>query len=179
MHAGELLLPFWNAHSLLLIASFISSDRLRGFSGQFEAVADDSAGGKLTQCIYARLGIAGRKLSVISSETRLADVRTILETKPNLVIAADSHGPYRQIGTGTARLVKSYRSVLLLSAVSDSRATIFRKIGMVVPTAGCTICVGLRPYILSEPHGIESLRLSVRDALTILDDELRKAIDRR
>jgi lysophospholipid acyltransferase (LPLAT)-like uncharacterized protein len=177
MCAGKILLPFWNAHSLLLIASFVSSGELNAFAHQFEAVADDSPGGELTQRIYARIGIAGRKLSVVSSEARLADVRSILERKPNLVIAADSHGPYREIGTGTARLARSYRSVALLSAASTSRVTIFRKIGMVVPTPYCRIFVGFKPFVATEPHGIESLRRSLRNELFTIENELRQAID--
>ena len=178
MARGEILLPFWNAHSLLLMSGFISSDELRIFAQDFQAVADDSRGGQITQQIFTRLGISGRKLSVLSPESRLEDVRTILEVKPNLVIAADSHGPYRDVGTGTARLVRSYRGgAILLSARSRSLVTIFPKIRMVVPLPRSTIRIGFAHFDATKHKSIQAVRSSMKISLAHLEARLESSPD--
>jgi lysophospholipid acyltransferase (LPLAT)-like uncharacterized protein len=171
-----ILLPFWNAHSLLLIGSYISSEQLSAFAREFEAVADDSTGGRLTHVVYRRLGIIGRRLSVESPEDRLADLRSILESRPNLAIAADSHGPYREVSSGTARLARYYsRSVVPLSAVCTRTVRIFSGIGMAVPLPGATVRVGFTPLQLPSQRSVPAVQKTLHQALVSLERRLATA----
>ena len=136
------LLPLWNAHSLLLVSSYLSSIVLSRAARRFEAVADDSLGGRLTQALYKQIRLDGRPLSFRFAETRLEDLRAILALKPPLIMAADSHGPYRQIGLGMARLARHYVGVVRpLSVVSDRAMHIFPRIRMAVPRSNSRIVV--------------------------------------
>jgi hypothetical protein len=136
------LLPLWNAHSLLLISSYLSSTVISRAAGRFEAVADDSLGGQLTQALYKQILLHGRPLSFRSAECRLEDLRTIMDLKPPLIMAADSHGPYREIGSGMARLARHYRGLVRpLSVVCDRAVHIFPRIRMAVPRRNSQIVV--------------------------------------
>ncbi len=172
-----ILLPFWNAHSLLLMTSYLSSEELNNHSRSFQAVADDSLGGRLTHLIYPRLGIVGRQLRVTSAESRLADLRLILEAKPNLVMAADSHGPYREVSSGMARLARYYsKNILPLSAVCTRTVQVFSRIGMAVPLPGATIRVGFMRLDVSTMNSIPLIRQSLHDALTSLEKRLAAGV---
>jgi len=142
LSSNTALLPLWNAHSLLLISSYLSSPVLSRAARNFEAVADDSIGGQLTQALYKRILLHGRLLSFRSAESRLEDLRTIMDLKPPLIMAADSHGPYRQIGMGMARLARHYENLVHpLSVVCDRVVHIFPRIRMAVPRRNSKIVV--------------------------------------
>ncbi len=136
------LLTFWNAHSLLILAAQHSCPHLSRATGVVAAVADDSVGGLLTHHIFRFLGIKGQMLSVTSEERRLQDLRSIMTRRPHLAIAADSHGPYRDVNAGLARLVRSYEgNVRPVSAWANRSIPIFRRIRMAVPLPKTTIVV--------------------------------------
>lgn len=64
----------------------------------------------------------------------------LMGDQPHLVIAADSHGPYRTINTGMARLVRSYGGrVRPLSLSSTRSVSLFRNIHMALPLPGATV----------------------------------------
>lgn len=138
------LFPFWNAHSLLLLCAYICLPAFRHHAANMEAAADDSAGGMVTQELFRRLGLIGRELSVASPDRRLSDLKGLFIRMPNLAIASDSHGPYRCISTGMARIVRQYDgNVIPLSAVATRSFHIFKRIRMAVPLPSTTILVGI------------------------------------
>jgi lysophospholipid acyltransferase (LPLAT)-like uncharacterized protein len=168
-----LLVPFWNAHSLLFISAYLGSAPLALTAQQFEAVADDSIGGQLTQLIFDRVGLSVRRLSIRSSEDRLVDMRMILEQKPSLVMAADSHGPYRAVSTGMARLARHYAGcVRPVSLACDRAVFIFPQIRMLVPLPRATILLALGSR-LETSGSVADTRLSLQSAL--LDLEVKSA----
>jgi lysophospholipid acyltransferase (LPLAT)-like uncharacterized protein len=167
--SAPLLLPFWNAHSLLFLSVYLGSPALRLTAQQFEAVADDSTGGQLTQLLFQRIGLPLRRLSIRSAEDRLVDMRGILEQKPSLAMAADSHGPYRTVNTGMARLVLQYiGSVRPVSLACDKAVFIFPRIRMVVPLPGSTILLVLGSQ-LEGNTSVADMRLSLQSALLNLE----------
>jgi lysophospholipid acyltransferase (LPLAT)-like uncharacterized protein len=171
--SAPLLLPFWNAHSLLLISAYLGSAPLTLTAQQFEAVVDDSIGGQLTQLIFDRIGLSVRRLSIRSPEGRLIDMREMLEQKPSLVMAADSHGPYRAVSTGMARLARHYAGcVRPVSLACDRAVFIFPKIRMLVPLPGATILLALGSR-LGTRGAVADTRLSLQSAL--LDLEAKSA----
>jgi hypothetical protein len=142
LSSNTALLPLWNAHSLLLISSYLSSTVISRAARRFEAVADDSLGGQLTQALYKQILLHGRSLSFRSAECRLEGLRTIMDLKPPLIMAADSHGPYRHIGSGMARLARHYGGLVRpLSVVCNRAAHIFPRIQMAVPRRNSRIVV--------------------------------------
>jgi lysophospholipid acyltransferase (LPLAT)-like uncharacterized protein len=167
--SAPLLLPFWNAHSLLFISAYLGSPTLRLTAQQFEAVADDSIGGQLTHLLFDRIGLRVRRLSIRSPESRLIDMRGILEQKPSLAMAADSHGPYRTVSTGMARLGLQYSgSVRPVSLTCNRGVFIFPKIRMVLPLPGATILVALGNRLAGQPS-VADMRLSLQFALLNLE----------
>lgn len=175
--SGPTLIPFWNAHSLLLLVARIGWPSLACLRERVVAVADDSPGGLLTHILYRRLGIAGQMLSVRSAEQRLIDLKSIMSAQPHLVMAADSHGPYRRINPGFARLVRSYRgNVRPLAAFADKSFPIFSRIGMAVPLPNSTISLAIGPTIPAGPESpVATIADSLCSVLTELDEMLKQA----
>lgn len=144
IQSSSLLLPFWNAHSLMLVTAYLSSSILREAGRWVQAVADDSPGGRITSLLFARIGLIGRSLSIASPEQRLEDLRAILTLRPSLVMAADSHGPYRAISAGMARIVRCYAGNVRPISVACTRSVpIFRRIRMRVPLPRARIVVAV------------------------------------
>ena len=171
LESSPMLLPFWNAHSLLFISSYLSSPVLAALASRFEAVADDSPGGLLSQILFSRIGLVTRRLSYRSIEDRLDDLRLLLRAKPSLVMAADSHGPYRSISPGMARLARSYSgSVRPISIVCDRRIVIFPRIGMAIPLRGATIFLTIgRSVSCHKP--ITDIRMDLQNSLIALESQ--------
>jgi lysophospholipid acyltransferase (LPLAT)-like uncharacterized protein len=172
------LLPLWNAHSLLLISSYLSSPLIAQAARRFEAVADDSFGGEFTQYLYRRILLAGRRLSIRSPESRLEDLREILDKTPPIVMAVDSHGPYREISAGMARLARSYDGLIRPVATACDRAIyLFPKIKMAFPRRHSRIVVvfGSR---LQQAGSISSTRVTLRDTLAGLEKQARTLLHR-
>lgn len=175
LSTGPTLLPFWNAHSVVLLTAQIALPAFRSFNSRLAAVADDSPGGRLTHHLYTRLGIPKQMLSVLSLEKRLADLRSIMKRKPNLVIAADSHGPYRKINIGMARLARCYSgNVRPIAGRANKSVRLFRQIRMVVPvpTSTVSIAIGPAPYLNSDAVGLPETASSLRVALANLEATL-------
>ena len=163
------MLPFWNAHSLLFISAYLGSPPLRLTAQQFEAVADDSIGGQLTQLLFDRIGLRVRRLSIRSPEDRLMDMRGILEQKPSLAMAADSHGPYRAVSAGMARLGLHYAgSVRPVSLACDRAVFMFPKIRMIFPLPGSTIFLALGCRLKGQTS-VADMRVSLQSALLNLE----------
>jgi lysophospholipid acyltransferase (LPLAT)-like uncharacterized protein len=138
------LLPFWNAHSLLLMCGYLCVPALREHGSSIEAAADDSPGGIITQALYQRIGLIGRQLSLASAERRMSDLKALFLQMPSLAIASDSHGPYRSVSAGMARIVRQYNGhVTPISAVASRHIHVFRRIKMVVPLPSTVILVGI------------------------------------
>lgn len=169
LSSGTALLPLWNAHSLLLISSYLSSAVLSRAARRFEAVADDSIGGQLTHVLYRRLLLNGRLLSFRSPQSRLEDLRGIMSMKPPLIMAADSHGPYRQIGMGMARLARHYSGLVRpVSIVCDRAIHIFPRIRMAIPRRNSRLVV-LAGARLQPATTTSAARLSLQSALVDLE----------
>jgi hypothetical protein len=178
LSSSTALLPLWNAHSLLLISSYLSSPLIAQVARRFEAVADDSLGGQFTQFLYKRMLLAGRQLSFRSSESRLEDLRQILSTMPRIVMAADSHGPYREISTGMARLARGYGGLVRpVSTACDRALYIFPRIRMAVPRRHSRIVV-LFGTQLQQAGTVSSIRLSLGSTLTNLETQARELLHR-
>lgn len=171
--ASPAILGFWNAHSLLLLALYGRVSQLRFPQARFEAVADDSMGGLLTADIFDRFDIPWRRLSYVSPPQRLDDIRSILEERPNLVIAADSHGPYKSLSSGMARLVGGYNGLFWPISLWASRSIkLFRGLDMALPLPKSTIVavvglpVDLRTKRLPVHEGRQRLERSLSDLET-------------
>ena len=167
------LLPFWNAHSLLLISSYLSSPQMVQVASRLEAVADDSPGGLLSEILFSHIGITTRRLRFRSIEDRLEDLQLLLKAKPSLLMAADSHGPYRSISPGMARLARNYMgSVKPISLTCDRSIPIFRRIRMAVPRRNATICLAIgRP--LDERRSVGDTRVALDACLVKLESQSR------
>jgi lysophospholipid acyltransferase (LPLAT)-like uncharacterized protein len=174
--SSPVVLPLWNAHSLLILCAYLSLPALRKHAGSFEAVADNSLGGILTQALYRRTGLAGRQLSLTPPEERLSDIKDILVQRPNLVIAADSHGPYRSVGTGMARIVRQYEgNVRPISAISSRSLPVFRQIKMAIPLPSSATIIGIGAPMGSSvaAQSLSRVRDSLQRALSVLENNLR------
>jgi hypothetical protein len=164
---------------MLLVSAYLTSRFYRA-AKRFEAAADDSLGGRITRALFERIDLPGRKLSIASQEQRLEDLRGILNSKPNLIIAADSYGPYRAISPGMARIVRSYSgNVRPLSAVCDRSFPIFRRIRMRVPLPKAQLVVGIGPALGEMVLGgsISELRERVAHSLANLELNLHPMLD--
>jgi lysophospholipid acyltransferase (LPLAT)-like uncharacterized protein len=177
----SLFLPFWNAHSMLLVSAYLSSP-VRQAVKHFEAAADDSTGGRLTRNLLERIDLTGRTLSIVSPERRLEDLREILSAKPSLIMAADSYGPYRAISSGMARIARSYAgNVRPLSAVCSRSFPMFRQIHMRIPLPKSEIVVGIGP-LLGKPtlnRPLSEVREGIASSLANLEAHLRKELRSR
>jgi hypothetical protein len=119
---------------MLLVSAYLTSRFYRA-SKHFEAAADDSLGGRITRALFERINLPGRKLSVVSPEERLEDLREILSS-------------YRAISPGMARIVRCYSgNVRPLSAVCDRSFPVFRRIRMSVPLPKAQVVVGIGPTL--------------------------------
>jgi lysophospholipid acyltransferase (LPLAT)-like uncharacterized protein len=155
------LFLFWNAHSLLLITAFLSSNLFRELQSSFVALVDDSYGGRFTAALFSHLMIPWRRLAYTSPSLRLEDLTTLLRERPNLVMAADSHGPYRRIRPGMARMVRSYgNSFRPIFAACSRPFPLFRDIHMPFPLVRSRISVALG-----------DLTMLPSDRRTIADDQ--------
>ena len=175
LSSRSILLPFWNAHSMLLVSAYLTSRFYRA-TKRFEAAADDSLGGRITQALFERINLPGRRLSITSPEQRLEDLREILSSRPNLIIAADSYGPYRAISSGMARIARSYLgNVRPLSAVCDRSFPIFRRIRMSIPLPKANIVVGIGPTLgqLALGRPLPEVRAGLANSLASLEINLR------
>jgi lysophospholipid acyltransferase (LPLAT)-like uncharacterized protein len=169
--SSPMLFLFWNAHSLLFLSSYLSSPELTSVGTRFEAVADDSSGGLLSQILFSRIGLETRRLRFRSIEDRLDDLRSLLEAKPSLVMAADSHGPYRSISPGMARLARSYSDgVRPISLVCNRRIAIFPRIGMAVPLRGATILLNIGKSI-GRCASVADTRMALQSSLIALESQ--------
>lgn len=173
-----LLVTFWNAHSLLLLCAWIGLQVSSILQERIVAVADDSPGGLLTHMLYNRLHISGQMLSVESPERRLIDLKTILSKRPNLIMAADSHGPYRSINLGLARLVRSYDcNVRPISARATRSFPIFRRIRMAVPLPSAVIHVSIGSIVRWQPADpLKAIAGRLQEGLVDLDSDLSLAV---
>jgi lysophospholipid acyltransferase (LPLAT)-like uncharacterized protein len=164
------LIPFWNAHALLLLTSFF---RIREhLPSNLEALADDSMGGLITEKLLASVGLKSRSLSFKNGVRRLEAIQELLIQRPSIAMAADSHGPYRAINTGMARLARSYEGTIQpIAAWSNSRAWLFPTIKMSVPLPGTMVVVSLGKPINVDPDAttVADLRQSLHFCLTDLD----------
>ncbi|MGI0016014.1 MAG: hypothetical protein ACREBU_21545, partial [Nitrososphaera sp.] len=178
---SPLMLPFWNAHSLLLMTYYISSSKLRSRGLRFEAIADDSIGGLLTGHLFNTMGLRWRRLSFSSPMQRLEDIKTLLIDRPNIVIAADSHGPYRSVSAGMARLGRSYNGFIRpLSLWCDRSFRVFRRIDMVVPIPYSRIVFAIGPEIIARPYShVKDLQHQLQTALVNLEAETRPLVTPR
>ena len=168
---STVLLPLWNAHSVLLLSSYLSSSLLAHAAQRFEAVADDSLGGQFSQLLYRRISLPGRQLSIRSAEDRLEDLRKIVNGTPPLVMAADSHGPYREISPGMARLARSYHGLVRpVSSVCDRAIHVFPRIRIAIPRARSRIVVLFgAPLRHAESMGV--VRASLSQTLRMLETQ--------
>lgn len=149
--------PLWNAHSLLLLTFYLGHTAVRNQSAYFQAVADDSFGGLLTGQLFRQCGIQWRQISYISPAKRLEDLKGLMRDRPHVIIAADSHGPYRAIGPGMARLVKSYNGyVRPISLRCNKTLSLFRHIRMALPLPRSSIIT-----VIGRPLELETAHLSV------------------
>jgi lysophospholipid acyltransferase (LPLAT)-like uncharacterized protein len=176
------LLPFWNAHSLLLLAAYLRLPPLQQRARTFEAAADNSAGGLLTQALYQRLGLVGRRLSLTSPEERLSDLKALFLQMPTLAIASDSHGPYRSISTGMARIARQYGdNVRPVSAVTSRSLQIFRHIKMAAPLPLSMVAVAIGAPVsaatLRQP--IATMCKALEEILSTLEANLETALQQR
>lgn len=172
-----LLIPFWNAHSLLLLAAYLTTEELKGALRNVEAVADDSVGGYLTQSLFRRAGLPLRLIRHAAQAERLMDIESILTDKPSLVMAIDSHGPYRFVSTPTARLAKTLgATVLPISAASNQVIKVFRKIGMSVPLPRARIRVAIAAPIECHSISISAVRQLLAQSLVVLENELHATV---
>lgn len=169
------LFPFWNAHSLLLLCGYLALLPLRQQARNIEAVADDSPGGVLTQALYKRLGLVGRELGLVSPEKRLSDLKALFLHMPNLAMASDSHGPYRAISAGMARIVRQYRgNVTPLAAVASRTLHIFRGVRMSVPLPLTMILIGIgAPLNNATKRPIAAVSRELESALSQLEVGLK------
>lgn len=173
--SSKVLIPLWNAHSLLLLCGYLSRPSLKERLCGLEAVADDTLGGQLTRHIYRRIGLTGRRLSLASQEDRLSDLRDILLQNPSMVMAADSHGPYRTINSGFARLVRQYcGAVRPIAAVCTRSFPVFRRVKMALPLPGGLIVIGVGEAISKgrESQSVTSTRQIVQASLSCLEAKL-------
>ena len=168
--AAPTIFPLWNAHSLLLLAFYLGSMNLWKQMPHFQAVADDSPGGLLTGHLLRHAGIPWRKISYASPARRLEDLKQLIQDRPNLIMAADSHGPYRAVRPGLARLVRSYEGLARPLSLHCSRSIpLFRGIGMALPLPHSSISavIGRSPKVavgdLSLGQVRDHLEQSLRD----------------
>jgi hypothetical protein len=159
---------------MLLVCAYLTSHFYKA-AKRFEAAADDSLGGRITQALFQRINLPGRMLSISSPEQRLEDLRGILSSRPNLIMAADSHGPYRAISPGMARIARSYAgNVRPLSAVCDRSFRVFRRIGMSIPLPKAKIVVGIGPTLghLVPSRSVSDVREGLAHSLANLEANL-------
>jgi lysophospholipid acyltransferase (LPLAT)-like uncharacterized protein len=145
LKARPVVFPFWNAHSLLIIAAYLaSSDAVREHLRDINAASDDTIGGRITSEMFGRIGIKSRRIAFSDAVRRLEDIRDTLKERTGVAIAADSHGPYRQISPGMARFAKSYHGIVTpISSWCNRSFALFRRIGMLAPLPACTIVLGV------------------------------------
>jgi lysophospholipid acyltransferase (LPLAT)-like uncharacterized protein len=163
------VVTFWNAHSLLFVTSYLSlANPLRAQLSNFHAAADDTAGGRITCELLARLGIGSRRISFTDSAQRLEDIRGLLREKPQLGIAADSHGPYREVSAGLARFLKTYGGVVRpMSVWCDRGIPIFHQIRMLLPLPYSALTLGI-----GQPIDLRTSSLRVGD----LREQLQRSL---
>jgi lysophospholipid acyltransferase (LPLAT)-like uncharacterized protein len=161
------ILPLWNAHSLNLVTAVFGAPYIRPLAESLPVVADDTAGGRVTRSLLDHGRLAGVTLERRSPVGRLESLKRLIAQGPRFVIAVDSHGPYRTVGPAIARLaLRSRAAVWVVSAVSTSKARLFRQIGMTIPYPGCRVAVVLTELPTSDiSSDITSFRQSLELAL--------------
>jgi lysophospholipid acyltransferase (LPLAT)-like uncharacterized protein len=170
-----LLFPFWNAHSLLVLTAYIANPGLHGALRHVQAVADDSAGGRLTQSLFRRAGLRLRLLRHIVQAERLSDIAGILTDRPDIAIAIDSHGPYKLVGVPIARLARSLgATVVPISALAHREVRVFREIGMSVPLPTTRIAVAFDAPIDCRTLSLVEIREQIARSLDALDVRLEE-----
>ena len=154
------LFPFWNAHSLAVLTALIPLVK-EGVSNRVEAVVDDSFGGIVTQRVLSFCKIRARILRHSSPAARLEDLKHILSERPSLFLALDSHGPYRTVNSGLARLWRVYEGqVFPIVAACDRKIRLFKQVKMLLPLPGATI----RLAIATNPLWMHDLTVSETQA---------------
>lgn len=168
---GPTIVPFWNAHSILLLSCYVGLSAIQRWGSRFEAIADDSLGGIITQQVFKRLRIAPRLLRFVSPADRLEDIKGILRDRPNLLIAVDSHGPYRCVKPPIVRLARTYGARLVPISLSCDRGfRLFRRVSMIFPLPGSTVALAFgEPIDAAGPGSLQTLTESVNARLGELE----------
>jgi lysophospholipid acyltransferase (LPLAT)-like uncharacterized protein len=174
---GPLILPFWNAHSMLLVASYLADPCVHALGRTFEAIADDSVGGRTTQALFGRLGLKLRLLRFNREDERLQDIRGILSDAPNIAVAVDSHGPYRTVGAALPRLARTLTARMLPVALyADRTVKVFRKIKMSFPLPQATIHLAFGRPLESTDRSVKEMSQDLTCALASLESDLLSCV---
>ena len=139
MATGSAIFPFWNCDSLVLLTVFAGNPSLQTLSAEFIITADDSFGGSVTLSLVRQLGLRPYLIRRSDPAGRIRDLQSLVSAEPRLVIAVDSHGPYRTVGVATGRLIRRLNAAVTPIAASCTRhVPLFRRkdLNMLLPLPG-------------------------------------------